>query len=395
MKGASVCSGIGGAEVAAPWIDWQFACEKAKFPREVLERRIGVEHRAGPGLVWTLLEDMTDWEGWRYETEIFKLDILCGGTPCQSFSVAGTGGGVADPRGNLSLLFPRIARECGASWIVWENVPGVLASGGGRDFAAFLGEVEKCGYRWAYRTLDAHLVRSRRFPRAIPQRRRRVYLVGHSGNRHDPATILFEREGLPGLPPPGAQEGDLDPFGPRGDAGEGGASYALHGGDSGSSVGFGNLISHCVSGGDCSPDVGKDDLIPASLPTLSGKGRNVAQFGRTDRLIPSYTLRAGSGGGNAMNIHNDNIIGGGTLARTLNRKGDRQDASVDTFIADSALRRLTPLEWERLMGFPDGWTDIRPGGTPDAPRYEALGNSWAVNCAEWVLDRIGLVEGFH
>ena len=352
MKGASVCSGIGGAEVAAPWIDWQFACEKAKFPREVLERRIGVERRAGPGLVWTLLEDMTDWEGWRYETEIFKLDILCGGTPCQSFSVAGTGGGVADPRGNLSLVFPRIARECGASWIVWENVPGVLASGGGRDFAAFLGEVEKCGYRWAYRTLDAHLVRSRRFPRAIPQRRRRVYLVGHSGNRHDPATILFEREGLPGMPPPGAQEGDLDPFGPRGDAGEGVASYALHGGDSGSSVGFGNLIQ-------------------------------------------SYTLRAGSGGGNAMNIHNDNIIGGGTLARTLNRKGDQQDASVDTFIADSALRRLTPLEWERLMGFPDGWTDIRSGGTPDAPRYEALGNSWAVNCAEWVLDRIGLVEGCY
>ena len=383
MIGASVCSGIGGAEVAAPWIGWQWACESERFPRDVLLKRFP-HLRRGVGVAG----DMKDWRSWLPGGQHEKIDILCGGTPCQSFSVAGQRSGMADPRGNLSLEFPRLAREAGARWIVWENVPGVLSSDGGRDFARFVHEVGKCGYGWAYRILDAHLVRSRRFPRALPQRRRRVFLVGRSaGDWRSAGAVLFEPEGLPGHIAEGGQEGRQSAADDAGNAGE--AGYALHGGDAGSSTGFTNLIAHTLSDGDRSPDVGKDDLVS---PTLSGKGRNAAPFGRTDRLVPAFTLRQGGGSWGGFKVENTNIIGRGTLARTLNQKGDRQDASVDTFIGDGRLRRLTPTEWERLQGFPDGWTDIHDP-TPDMPRYKALGNAWAVNCAEWVLDRIGALEG--
>ena len=369
MIGASVCSGIGGAEVAAPWIDWRFGCESERFAREVLTKRIAEDG----GREWRIYDNMAEWRKW-YGRWDRKIDILCGGTPCQSFSVAGARAGMADERGNLALEFPRLARHVGARWIVWENVPGVLSSDDGRDFARFVSEVGKCGYGWAYRILDAHLVRSRRFPRALPQRRRRVFLVGRSaGDWRSAGAVLFDPEGLPGGSAQGGRPGGEDPPGDAGDAGE--AGYALHGGDAGSSTGFGNLIA---AGG--------------VSPTLSGKGRNAAAFGRTDRLVAGFTLRAGAGGAGGLKVNNCNIVGRGTLARTLNQKDDRQDASVDTFIGDSRLRRLTPLEWERLQGFPDGWTDIHDP-TPDAPRYKALGNAWAVNCAEWVLDRIGALEG--
>ena len=175
---------------------------------------------------------------------------------------------------------------------------------------------------------------------------------------------------MPGGSAQSGREEGQGAFDHAGDAGEAEPSCSLHGGDSGSSVGFGNLIS---AGG--------------VSPTLSGKGRNAAPFGRTDRLVSAFTLRQGGGSWGGFKVENTNIIGKGTLARTLNQKGDRPDASVDTFIGDGRLRRLTPTEWERLMGFPDGWTDICDP-TPDASRYKALGNAWAINCAEWVLDRI-------
>ena len=363
MIGASVCSGIGGAEVAAPWIKWKWACEKEDFPWRVLHHRF-------PRLRGDIYEDMTQWPFWLPEGPGNEIDILCGGTPCQTFSVAGQRSGMDDPRGNLTMEFPRLARKAGARWIVWENVPGVLTSNGGRDFAAFLGEVEKCGYWWAYRTLDAHLVHSRRFTRALPQRRERVYLVGHSRDWRNPARILFEPSGLPRHTSPSREKRSAGSVGYAADAGEEdrGTAFTLHGADSGSSTGFGNLISHCVSGGDRSPDIGKDSLVPA------------------------FTLRQGGGSWGGFKVENSNIIGHGQLARTLNQKGDRQDASVDTFIAeDSLLRRLMPLEWERLQGFPDGWTDI--DGASEMKRYKAIGNAWAVNCAEWVLDRIKALEG--
>jgi len=163
--------------------------------------------------------DMTKFQEW---PDAADIDVLVGGTPCQSFSVAGLRAGLDDPRGNLMLTFASIARRYRPRWLVWENVPGVLSSDGGRDFASLLGVLsgravvapssgfQNCGvvpgiqraYGLAWRVLDAQYVRVDSHPRAVPQRRRRVFVVGYLGNWHPAAAVLSEPEGLSGNPPP-------------------------------------------------------------------------------------------------------------------------------------------------------------------------------------------------
>jgi DNA (cytosine-5)-methyltransferase 1 len=123
------------------------------------------------------------------------IDLLAGGTPCQSFSVAGKRAGLDDPRGNLTIEFARLADRLRPLWLVWENVPGVLSIDDGRTFGAFLRMLVECGYGVAYRVLDAQFF-------GVPQRRRRVFVVGHLGNWRAAAAVLFERSCLSGHPPP-------------------------------------------------------------------------------------------------------------------------------------------------------------------------------------------------
>jgi DNA (cytosine-5)-methyltransferase 1 len=138
--------------------------------------------------------DMTKFKEWPDA----NIDVLVGGTPCQSFSVAGLRKGLDDPRGNLMLTFGAIAQRYRPKWLVWENVPGVLSSNGGRDFGAFLGMLAELGYGFAYRVLDAQYF-------GVAQRRRRVFVVGHSGDWHRAAAVLFERHSLSGHPAPSRQ----------------------------------------------------------------------------------------------------------------------------------------------------------------------------------------------
>lgn len=126
---------------------------------------------------------------------------------CQSFSVAGKRLGLDDPRGHLTLEFLALARRLQPRWIVWENVPGVLSDDGGRTFGTFLGLLGECGFRWAYRVLDAQFVRVAGIERAVPQRRRRVFVVGCAGNGPRPEAVLFERESLSGHPAPRREAG--------------------------------------------------------------------------------------------------------------------------------------------------------------------------------------------
>lgn len=123
------------------------------------------------------------------------IDLLARGTPCQAFSVAGKRAGLDDPRGNLTIEFARLADRLRPLWLVWENVPGVLSIDGGRTFGAFLGMLVECGYGVAYRILDARYF-------GIPQRRRRVFVVGHLGDWRAAAAVLLESAGLSGYPPP-------------------------------------------------------------------------------------------------------------------------------------------------------------------------------------------------
>src|SRR5690606_18899077 len=109
--------------------------------------------------------------------------------------------GMADPRGSLALQFLVLARRLRPRWLVWENVPGVLSANGGRDFGAFLGGLEELGYGWAYRILDAQYF-------GVPQRRRRVFVVGYLGGWRRAAAVLFERESLSGHPAPRREAGE-------------------------------------------------------------------------------------------------------------------------------------------------------------------------------------------
>lgn len=185
MNYLSLCSGIEAASVAWHPLGWSpvaFA-EIEKFPSAVLAHHYPHVPNLG---------DMTKFKDWPDATP----DVLVGGTPCQSFSVAGLRKGLADPRGNLALTYLAIADRYRPEWVVWENVPGVLSSSGGRDFGAFLGGLAELGYGFAYRVLDAQYVRVDGFGRAVPQRRRRVFVVGNSRDWRRAAAVLFERESL-------------------------------------------------------------------------------------------------------------------------------------------------------------------------------------------------------
>ena len=187
MRYLSVCSGIEAASVAWHSLGWTPVgfSEIEPFPCAVLAHHFPKVTNYG---------DMSKFRDWSIRAG--DIDLLVGGTPCQSFSVAGLRQGLKDPRGNLMLTFLAIAEHLKPKWILWENVPGVLSSNGGRDFASFLGALGQLGYGFAYRVLDAQWCRTHGHPRAVPQRRRRVFVVGCLGDQRSAAKVLFESESL-------------------------------------------------------------------------------------------------------------------------------------------------------------------------------------------------------
>ena len=177
VRFGSICSGIEAASVA--WAGWEAAwfSEIEPFPCALLQHH----YPAVPNL-----GDITASDFLSRAQGLGSIDVIVGGTPCQSFSVAGQRQGMDDDRGLLAFQFVEAARLLQPSWVVWENVPGVLSSAGGRDFGAFLQALGECGYGVAYRVLDAQHF-------GVPQRRRRVFVVGHLGDWRRAAAVLFER----------------------------------------------------------------------------------------------------------------------------------------------------------------------------------------------------------
>jgi DNA (cytosine-5)-methyltransferase 1 len=208
LKYASVCDGIGAAHVAWQPLGWQcqWTSEIEPFPVAVVEHHYGFRNL---GDMTAITEEMLD----------APVELLVGGTPCQSFSVAGLRGGLADPRGNLALRFVQLAAVMQPRWIVWENVPGVLSSGQGRDFGTFLGALGELGYGFAYRILDAQWF-------GVAQRRRRVFVVGHLGDWRRAAAVLFERESVFGNPPTRGATGQGITSSPEGIAGNVSSKWA-------------------------------------------------------------------------------------------------------------------------------------------------------------------------
>jgi DNA (cytosine-5)-methyltransferase 1 len=378
MIGMTVCSGIGAPEVAAPWIDWRYQSEIDRFPCAVLAHRF-------PGA--TNLGDMTRFQEWPDAT----VDVLCGGTPCQSFSVAGLRKGLADPRGNLMLTYLAIADRFRPRWLVWENVPGVLSSNGGRDFGAFLGAMGQLGYGFAYRVLDAQFVRTRSFPFAVPQRRRRVFVVGYLGDWRRAAAVLFDGESLSGNPPP------------RRETGQGATSNLAARTYGGGGLGAyldGGLIANSGPVGYCLTASAQQSLdAETETETLLAFQSKASPSNSMNPATVAPTLDKGKADGLAVAFDLNQIT-------SATNRSQPDPAVHHTLPATScpphlalpwAVRRLAPVECERLQGFPDGWTDIPYRGkrAADGPRYKALGNSWAVNCGERIFDRIRIVGKWH
>jgi len=247
LRYLSVCSGIEAASMAWAPLGWQPAAfaEVEKFPSAVLAHHWPQVPNMG---------DMTRYESW----DLGAIDLLVGGTPCQSFSVAGLRKGLHDPRGGLMLTYLEIARRFGPRWLVWENVPGVLSSHGGRDFGAFLGALGALGYGWAYRVLDAQWF-------GVAQRRRRVFVVANLGDGTAAAKVLFERESVCRNPAPSREAGERvagDAAGGAGDGRRGGHDMSLAG-----TLGRRGVRSHTELDG-------HGAYVPETVGTLSDGAHN-------------------------------------------------------------------------------------------------------------------------
>jgi DNA (cytosine-5)-methyltransferase 1 len=420
MRYLSVCSGIEAATVAWHPLGWEAAAysEIEKFPSQVLAHHYPNTPNVG---------DMTKFKEW---TNVSDVDVLVGGTPCQSFSVAGLRKGLDDPRGNLMLTYLAIAAKYRPKWLVWENVPGVLSSNGGLDFASLLRGMGELGYGFAYRVLDAQYF-------GVAQRRRRVFVVGYLGNWRPAAAVLFERHSLQGHPAPSREKGQriANSLVDRPDRGGGNSEgqrliAAPH-----------SCISPALKARDAKGPSSDGDgdgaiLVPMMQPIAlqdvravekmqNGKGWNddgtaytvdthatqgVAQplpFDTTQITLPQngnnpkagdpcHPLAAGAHPPAIAQVMAFDWQSGGD-SRGLDPKPTAQLQSCQTpaVMQAMAVRRLTPVECERLQGFPDGYTDIQPKGkaTPDGPRYKALGNSMAVPVMAWIGKRIQEVEG--
>jgi DNA (cytosine-5)-methyltransferase 1 len=394
MKYLSVCSGVEAATVAWHDLGWEPVAfsDIEKFPSEVLAHHYPNVPNLG---------DMTKYKEWNLNDSI---DLLVGGTPCQSFSVAGLRKGLEDPRGNLMLTYVGILDKFRPQWCVWENVPGVLSSNEGRDFGSFLGALVELGYGFAYRVLDAQYF-------GVPQRRRRVFVVGCIGDWVSPAKILFESDCLRGNPPKSRSKKKETPgiIAPS-------VANCLQTtcNDYSRADGF-NMITHVYenhpsdsrvkpmgdvcqtvtsswgTGGGNIPFVQSIALAENTIgrkPENGGNGNGFTESG------PMYTLNATGVHGVAYSFEPGIAKREGSPARFVENKtptlranmGDNQTAMAHNM----AVRRLTPIECERLQGFPDDYTNIKDK-CPDGPRYKAMGNSMAVPVMRWIGKRIAEV----
>jgi DNA (cytosine-5)-methyltransferase 1 len=361
MTYGSVCSGIEAATVAWSPLGWTPAwfAEIDSYCSKLLKHHYPTVINHG---------DFTEIT----QEQSGYIDLLCGGTPCQSFSVAGRRGGLEDARGNLAIEFCHLAGRLRPRWIVWENVPGVLSSNGGRDFGSIIGALAELGYGCAWRVLDAQFL-------GVPQRRRRVFVVGHLGDWRRAAAVLLERESLCRDTPARRKAREE-------------VAGSLGGGTG--------------ERGWCNDLDRSGAFVSMSLNAKGGSGR---LDGESETFV-AHTLR-----GDGCDASEDGTGRGTPL--------------VPTAVSGTlAVRRLTPRECERLQGFSDDYTliptvrkrqavkgakaekllayyhrtergrqhvEMRGGrvyATSDSHRYKALGNTWAVPVVRWIGERIEMVE---
>ena len=396
----SLFSGIEAASVAWEPLGWEPVCfaELDEFPSAVLAERYPEVPNLG---------DITkvDWSPYRG-----KCDLIVGGSPCQSFSIAGKREGLQGESG-LMFEYIRAVREVRPRWFLWENVPGALSSENGEAFRQLLSEMDKLGYGLAWRVLDAQFF-------GVPQRRRRVFLVGHFGDR-PPTEVLFERESLRwGYPSSRKKREALAAAARRSPAC---AGFKFSQGAGAGSIGFEREQSPTCTADWHNPGVlafeqnTRDEVRIQGDGTISGALS--AQPGMKQTTYVCETAHTGSNGlgvyeTSLMTTPDTNNSTAAAVDPVICMADDNAKAAIDEDMCGSlkvggsdpivaspamVVRRLTPTECERLQGFPDGWTKIPYKGKPaeecpDGPRYKAIGNSMAVPVMRWIGERIEKAE---
>lgn len=359
MRYVSLFSGIEAASVAWGPLGWEPTAfsEVERFPCELLKARFPEVPNLGD-------VRNIDWSGY-----VGAADVVVGGSPCQAFSVAGKRRGLMDGRGRLMYEYVRAVRDLRPKWVVWENVPGVLSQSSGRAFGALLGALEDLGYSLAWRVLDAQFF-------GVAQRRRRVFLVGHA-RAGRAAAVLLEREGLR-WDPASSRDKREELAHARGRGARGAdreldcLPFAQNSRDEVRIAGDGTLSGALAA----SPGSKQQTYVVAFSAGQSARAGSIGAG-----LDVSPTLRAGASGTNQV------------PTVCMAAKAEAQAGSgpcPTTWLWPWAVRRLMPVECERLQGLPDGYTDL--GGTADAPRYKALGNSMAVPVMRWIGERIATVD---
>lgn len=344
MKYLSLCSGIEAASVAWTPLGWEPVAfsEIERFPCAVLRRHFPDVPNLG---------DVTKITGDMFYGSS-AIDLLVGGTPCQGFSIAGARNGLHDERSALAWHYVRLVGEIKPRWIVWENVPGVLSTNKGADFRNFLQALIERGYSLCWRILDAQYF-------GVPQRRRRVFVVGHLGGRRA-AEVLLEPESVRGDTSPCPDKKTKNTADPAESVARCLHTKPRNGYDLETYV----LNGH-VSGTLCASGAG------TSRP--SGQGNELS-------MIVNH----------AITIRGNWQVNMSPVFSTLTSQSYSAGQRGTPIILAIRPRRLTPLECERLQGFPDHYTAL-PGAS-DTARYKALGNSMAVPCMAWIGRRIARVD---
>ena len=333
IKIVSLFSGIGGFEKgfqqASDMIETVFASETDKYARQIYKKNFGVEPHG----------DITQIDA----ADIPDHDILCGGFPCQAFSIAGKRRGFEDTRGTLFFEIMRIAKVKRSKLLFLENVKGLLSHDEGRTFQTILRSMDDVGYDAEWQVFNSK-------NHGVPQNRERVFLIGHlrgSGTRQ----IFPITESKSAV----SQKGDGK-----------------------------HIYAGCISTSNQSGQAQWD----GSTTLICDCGQ-----GRKDQLRSEIVppLRANTGAG-----HNNLVVPVLTPERVNKRQAGRRfkedgDPSFTVTSQDrhgvllnNKIRRLTPVECERLQGFPDGWTE----GISDTQRYKCLGNAVTVNVVEFIAKHI-------
>lgn len=380
LRVGSTFSGVGGADLGLERAGFELAwtCEWDDWKRSVLAAH------------WPSVEHYCDV---RNLIDPEPVDLLCGGFPCQDLSVAGKRAGFDGERSVLAFEFLRIAESLRPRWLLMENVPGLLSSNGGRDLARLLDELGACGYGWAYRILDARYF-------GVPQRRRRIFIVARRADAElnsGAAAALALRavwEGSGGDSTPGWPPREVAASGARCGA-EGGRIvgalsaqwYTKYTGQE--MIGQGQLVTDAderssiayrksarVGADPDSPETWVDDGLANTL-----NGFDVGDV-RTTHAVVAHGVSAG-----------DESVAG-TLCS--NGKGGQRTTDISgAYVAEAehaTVRRLTPVECERLMGWPDNWTAPEGVKAPDSRRYAACGDGIVSWVAYWIGCRIRMIE---